>query len=304
MYSKHFQLTDQPFGLTPNTNFYCNLSTHENALNTLFYGLKSGEGFITVTGEVGTGKTLLCRKLLNALDEPFITAYLPNPDLTPIMLKKALLKELGVDTKTLNDLSIINDTINETLLQLHQNGKKIVLIIDESQALPNDTLESVRLLTNLETESEKLLQIVLFGQPELNDRLNEHHFRQLKQRITFSYELAPLSKSDTEAYIFHRLNIAGYNRGRLFSKRSVSMLHKKSKGTPRLINIYCHKAMLSAYGKGKSTVSKKDMFYAIKDSDPKSTGTGRFQSSVLMPALFVIASIVLFICYQHHIGKL
>lgn len=304
MYLEHFNIIEQPFTLTPNTEFYCNLNTHENALNTLFYGLRSGEGFIKVTGEVGSGKTLLCRKLLNGLEKPFVTAYVPNPDLTPITLKKSLIKELGENISPDADITAINDIITETLLKLHKDHQKVVLIIDEAQALPDETLEAVRLLTNLETESDKLLQIVLFGQPELDVRLNEYKFRQLKQRITFSYQLTSLTKEDTSAYVFHRLSIAGFRKGTLFSRPALDLLYKKSRGTPRLINILCHKAMLSAYGRGQYTIDKNAMKAAIRDTETTSS-LEKTSTKTWFISGFAITGVILFIyCYQHFLGSL
>lgn len=264
MYLEHFKIKEQPFQLTPNTNYYCGLLTHESALNVLTVGLKNGEGFIKVTGEVGSGKTLVCRKLLNTLKDPFVTAYIPNPDLTPTQLRLAIAQELGLESQA--DENKLREALTNKLLAFNAAGKRVVLIIDEAQALSDACLETVRLLTNLETETEKLLHIVLFGQPELNLRLDRPEFRQLKQRITFSFELTALSKEDLDAYVFHRLSIAGYRQGQLFSKPALNLLYEHSKGTPRIINVLCHKAMISAFGKGQHTIDKKTMKAAISDS--------------------------------------
>lgn len=293
MYLEHFKIKEQPFKLTPNTNFYCGLLTHESALNVLLVGLQNGEGFIKVTGEVGSGKTLVCRKLLNSLTDPFITAYILNPDLTPNELRYAIAKELGVDTQ--QNSSDLREGLTQKLMELNTQEKRVVLIIDEAQALSDQCLETVRLLTNLETETEKLLHIVLFGQPELDSKINSHEFRQLKQRITFSFELTPLSKEDLDAYVFHRLSIAGYRKGQLFSKSALSLLYQYSGGTPRVINIICHKAMLSAFGKGKHTVNKKVMKAAIEDTKKDVKSSKPIFYHITIAALLCAISVILYL---------
>jgi MSHA biogenesis protein MshM len=266
MYLEHFYLENLPFTLTPNTRFYCDLPNHQATLNVLLFSLKSREGFIKIVGEVGSGKTLLCRKLLNGLADDFITAYIPNPDLNPNGLRKALALELGITIPRPCDQNDLLTLINKKLTALHAEGKHAVFVIDEAQALPDQSLETLRLLSNLETESEKLLQIVLFGQPELNAKLAQHSLRQLNQRITFSYYLNPLSRNDLDSYISHRLAVAGHTKDDLFHKKAKDMLYQSSQGIPRIINILSHKALLVAYGRGHRNVSTKDMLAAIKDS--------------------------------------
>ncbi len=266
MYLEYFKFNELPFGLTPNVGFFCQLKGHQEALNVLLFSLKNGEGFIKIIGEVGLGKTLLCRKLLNSLGEGYVTAYIPNPDLNPLELRKAIARELGVELNSMQDQHELLGLLNAKLLELNHAGKRIVLVIDEAQALPIESLEAVRLLTNLETEKAKLLQVVLFGQPELDRHLNNPLLRQLKQRITFSYYLPLLSPEDMDTYIFHRLAIAGYSSGSLFSKKARKRLYKASKGVPRIINILSHKALLLAYGAGEKIVSPKMMKLAIRDT--------------------------------------
>lgn len=289
MYLEYFKFTELPFGLTPNLGFFCQLKGHQEALNVLLFSLKSGEGFIKIIGEVGLGKTLLCRKLLNSLDDNFVTAYIPNPDLNSLDLRKAIARELGIDFTNSQDQHEILSLLNAKLLELHQAGKRIVVIIDEAQALPLDSLEAVRLLTNLETEKTKLLQVVLFGQPELDRHLNTPNLRQLKQRITFSYYLPLLSYDDMDTYLFHRLAIAGHTTGSLFSKKARKLLYKASKGVPRLINVLSHKALLLAYGSGKSQITPKMIKFAIRDTDIGST--------IKKKILFWTATIVGFIAF-------
>ncbi|MGL4888722.1 MAG: MSHA fimbrial biogenesis protein MshM, partial [Aeromonas veronii] len=211
MYLTHFGLQEAPFSLTPNTGFYYGLPPHEEALQVLNWALAQGEGFIKVTGEVGTGKTLLCRKLLSELGSearPVRLAWLPNPHLTPAELRIALALELGLAVRDQSELDL-TDRIHRHLISLHQQGSRVVVLIDEAQALPDETLEAIRLFGNLETESSKLLQIVLFGQPELDARLAKPHLRQLRQRIGFSYCLRPLRFDETRAYLEHRLQVSG-----------------------------------------------------------------------------------------------
>ena len=205
MYLQHYSLSEPPFTLTPDTDFFFNYSSHQQALNVLLVALQGGEGFIKVTGEVGTGKTLVCRQLLNLLEENYVTAYIPNPCLNPTALRMALAEELGLEFARNIGQHRLLKLITERLLELHRNDKQVVLLLDEAQAIPDDSLEALRLLTNLETEKRKLLQVVLFGQPELDVRLAQRNFRQLKQRIVFSYQLHPLTRRALGEYVRHRL---------------------------------------------------------------------------------------------------
>ncbi|OGT45853.1 MAG: AAA family ATPase [Gammaproteobacteria bacterium RIFCSPHIGHO2_12_FULL_41_20] len=267
MYQEFFQLKMLPFSLTPNPNFFCQLKGHQEAFTTLQFCIHSGEGFIKIIGEVGSGKTLLCRKLLDSLDDTYVTAYIPNPDLTPVELRKAFARELGLDPVRWQDQHELLTAIYQHLITLHASGKKVVLLIDEAQALSDDSLETVRLLTNLETESTKLLQVVLFGQPELNKRLHDPSFRQLKQRITFSYILPLMSREDLDFYLHHRLSVAGYTQGNLFTKKARNLMYKASEGIPRIVNILSHKALLAAYGKGDKLIDHKLMRLAVQDTE-------------------------------------
>lgn len=267
MYLDHFGLKEMPFSLSPNTQYFCNLPGHQAAFNVLQFALRSGETLIKITGEVGSGKTLLCRKLMNSIDKSFVMAYIPNPDLSPSGIRKAVARELGIElSEDMSDDTIL-EALTEELINLRRQGRYVVLLIDEAQALSDESLEALRLLTNIETESQKLLQIILFGQPELDQRLNSYKFRQLKQRITFSHSLNPIDRKDLEAYIVHRLMIAGHSQGgTIFSKKAYNKLYKASSGIPRLINILCHKAMLVSYGRGDYQVDHQAMSDAIHDT--------------------------------------
>ncbi len=267
MYLDHFKFNELPFSLTPNVGFFCRLNGHQEALDTILFSLRSGEGFIKIVGEVGSGKTLLCRKLLDNLEEDFVTAYIPNPDLTPIELRRAFARELGVDPSLLHDQHELLTVINNHLFQLHIQGKRVVLLLDEAQALSEESLEALRLLTNLETKTAKLLQVVLFGQPELDEKINLPHLRQLKQRISFSYYLPQMSRDDLDTYLFHRLAVAGNSYAALFTKKARDLLYRKSLGIPRLVNILSHKALLIAYGRGEEKINHKIMRIAIQDTE-------------------------------------
>ena len=263
MYQTFFQLENLPFNLTPNPDFFCQLKGYQEALETLLFCIKSGEGFIKIIGEVGSGKTLLCRKLLHSLDHNYVTAFLPNPDLSPLELRKALARELGLDPTQWHDQHELLTGINQHLIKLHAAGKNVVLIIDEAQALSDESLETIRLITNLETEQDKLLQVILFGQPELDDRINTRQFRQLKQRISYSYHLPLLSRKDLDIYLNHRLAIAGYTHGNLFTKRAKNLLYRSSGGIPRLVNILSHKALLLACSRGNRIINRKTIREAV-----------------------------------------
>jgi MSHA biogenesis protein MshM len=268
MYAAHYGLQTLPFGITPDTQFFFPHSSYQEALNTLLIATRSGEGFLKVVGEVGTGKTLLCRKFLNALEaEGFATAYIPNPYLEPMTLLLAIADELGVTYPEQVNQHQLLKLLTERLIATHTEGKRVVLCLDEAQAMPTESLEALRLLTNLETESRKLIQVVLFGQPELDTRLNEPSIRQLKQRITFTSTLGTLNLHDTEYYLAHRLGISGYRGPRLFARSAVKLLHHASRGVPRLINILAHKALMAGYGEGARYITDKYVNLAIADTE-------------------------------------
>lgn len=267
MYLEFFGMRELPFTLTPNTDFFFDLDGHHQAFDVIQLALETGEGFIKITGEVGTGKTLLCRRLLNKLNDPYVTAYIPNPFLTPDGLMLALAEELDLPIAIEMGRHNILGQINARLVSLKQKGKKVVFLLDEAQAMPEESIEALRLLTNLETESEKLLQIVLFGQPELNDLLSRDSLRQLKQRITLSFVLPVLTRDEVTNYINHRLSKAGFPGVDLFSSKALEDIYKASAGIPRLINILSHKALLVAYGRGDTRVSHLHVARAIEDTE-------------------------------------
>jgi MSHA biogenesis protein MshM len=255
-----------PFGITPDTSFAYACTSHQEALNTLLVAVRNGEGFIKIVGEVGTGKTLLCRRFLATLDASHVTAYIPNPYLEPRTLLFALAEELGVAVPRDADQHRLLKSLNHALLDFARQGRTVVLCLDEAQAMPIETLEALRLLTNFETEKRKLLQVVLFGQPELDDRLEQEAVRQLRQRITFQYRLAALDRAEVEQYVAHRLRVAGYRGNRMFTVPATRALHRMSRGVPRLVNIVAHKAMLLAYGEGLQQVLPRHVRSAALDT--------------------------------------
>ncbi len=266
MYKAHFALRERPFGITPDTSFAYACNTHQEALNTLLVAVKNGEGFIKITGEVGTGKTLLCRRFLATLDQNHVSAYIPNPYLEPRTLLFALAEELRVALPKDADQHQLLKSLTRALLDFARQGKTVVVCLDEAQAMPIETLESLRLLTNLETEKRKLLQVVLFGQPELDQKLQGESVRQLRQRITFQYKLTALSRDELDHYLAHRLRVAGYRGNRLFTKPAARVVHRLSGGVPRLINIVAHKALLLTYGEGMQQVLPRHAREAAVDT--------------------------------------
>ena len=272
MYLQHFRLKEFPFGITPDTSFFFSSAASQQALNTLLLAARSGEGFIKIVGEVGTGKTLLCRQLLLNVGSEFQTAYILNPYLTPIGLFQELADELGADTEALNGAAeslrwhLLLKALNRRLLHLASENKRVLLCLDEVQSMPIETLEALRLLTNLETEKRKLLQVVIFGQPELDAKLAHESIRQLKQRITFDCRLEPLAGSELARYVNHRMSVAGYDGAPVFSSLALKILQWRSGGLPRLVNICAHKALMCAYGRGKLSVGLREMSAAIADT--------------------------------------
>jgi MSHA biogenesis protein MshM len=275
MYKQHFGLRELPFSITPDTSFFFACAAYQEALNTLLIAARNGEGFIKISGEVGTGKTLLCRKFLASLGSEFVSAYIPNPYLEPRALLLALVDELGVKLEQDVEQHQLMKALTLALLDYARQNKRVLVCLDEAQAMPLETLEALRLLTNLETEKRKLLQVVLFGQPELDARLDQPSVRQLKQRITFQYHLGVLTPDDTDFYVGHRLTVAGYSGGRLFTRGAVRKLYKASGGVPRLINIIAHKSLMAAFGEGAAQVEKRHVSTACDDTPAAQQGGWR-----------------------------
>jgi MSHA biogenesis protein MshM len=272
MYLKHFGLQAAPFALTPDTAFAFSSRAQREALDTLVLAVDGGEGFIKISGEVGTGKTLLCRRFLSRAAS-YRTAYIPNPCLSPRSLLLEIARELKVRVADVNSDSDILQALNRALLRLAARGSHAVVCLDEAQAMPVETLEALRLLSNLETEKRKLVQVVLFGQPELDRKLAREDLRQLRTRIGFHYELSALSAAETEVYLAHRLRVAGHRGGPLFPAEVARRLHHHARGVPRLVNIIAHKSLLLAYGQGCAQVTPRQLRTAVKDT-PQAGGAG------------------------------
>ncbi len=256
MYLSYFGLTENPFALTPDPRFLFLSQRHREALAHLLFGIGEKGGFMLLTGEVGTGKTTLCRSLLEQVPEGVEVALVLNPKQTSLELVASICDELKVSYPTpAQSLKVLIDHLNRHLLDIHAEGRRTVVIIDEAQNLSIDVLEQVRLLTNLETTTRKLLQILLIGQPELQGMMAKPELRQLGQRVTARYHLTPLDRDETVAYIEHRLEVAGCNRP-LFTKGTLRLIHRLSGGIPRLINTICDRALLGAYGRKRTMVDR------------------------------------------------
>lgn len=264
VYLEFYGLTEPPFNITPNPRFLFYSAKHREAFNHLLYGIRERKGFVQLTGEVGAGKTTLCRALLDELGDHYATALILNPVLEPEQLTKAIAMEFGLDVKGKDRLETLA-TINHFLLEQLENGKDCVLIIDEAQDLTNELLEQVRLLSNIETEDRKLLQIVLMGQPELRDRLNDHRLRQLRQRITVRYHLRPLRPREVGQYIQHRLQVSGANGAPYFTSGALWRIHRYSQGIPRLINAVCDKCLLAGFVQQREQIDYRMVGLAIRE---------------------------------------
>lgn len=246
MYCKFYGLKERPFNVTSDPDFFYLSAKHKEALAHLHYGVSQRKGIIVLTGEIGTGKTTICRFFINQLEKNVKTALILNPHFSEIQLLDAIVRDFGIKTSSKVRLGLIRE-LNAFLLNESSLGNNIVLIIDEAQNLKPAVLEQVRLLSNLETEKEKLLQVILVGQPELNTRLNLYELRQLRQRIMVRYHILPLERKEIREYIEHRLNFAGLNSGIEFSDEAISAITDFSCGTPRLINMICDRALLAGF---------------------------------------------------------
>lgn len=267
IYLKHFGLEKAPFSLTADPHFYIDFIPHKEALEVITTALSFGESILKITGEVGTGKTLLCNKLQQELSEQYHICNIDNAYLSAHELRCLLANKIGIDKAGSDEQFLLTEKIKNRLLALQSEGKKVLVLVDEAQALPDATLEALRLFSNLETDTDKLLQVVLFGQPELDMRLADPKLRQLRQRITFSYQLRALSEKEIEHYISARLTQAGYRGARLFNSRVCRKISQASRGIPRLINILAHKVLMLSYGEQHYKITNKFVKEAIADTE-------------------------------------
>jgi type II secretory pathway predicted ATPase ExeA len=264
MYQNFFGLHEKPFSIAPDPRYLYMTDQHREALAHLLFGIGDEGGFILLTGDIGTGKTTICRSLLNQLPDNADIAFIVNPRLSVNELLQSICDELGIDYTDSSSIKLLVDKLNQFLLEGYASGRNTILIIDEAQNLADEVLEQLRLLTNLETSEKKLLQLILLGQPELNDKLAQDNLRQLAQRVTARFHLQPLSAEETTAYIKHRLHIAGF-RGELFSRAALKHIHSESRGVPRLVNVICDRSMLGAYTKDSIEVEYPIVLEACKE---------------------------------------
>ena len=304
MYKNFFGFKERPFKLVPDPAYLFLSRSHEEAMAHLTYAMKQGDGFVEITGEVGTGKTTICRAFLESLDENTEAAYIFNPKLDSIQLIKAVNDEFGISSDADNIKDLI-DTLNSFLIEKRAEGKNVILLIDEAQGLNKEVLEQLRLLSNLETTNHKLLQIILVGQPELGEKLDSRELRQLSQRITLSCRLIPLNYREVKEYIQHRINIASRKQGIKFARAAYRYIYKYSRGIPRSINIVCGRALLTAFGLDQQRITGKIIRTSIKElagrGDMKRYGLRDGKKAIL---LFSVLCLSLFMILFYRPGFL
>jgi len=284
MYEKFYGFKEKPFNITPDPKFLYFSETHKEALAYLRYAIKEGTGFSVITGEVGTGKTTLVHALLNEIDGTVRTAYIFNPVMAPEDFLNYICEDLGLKSGGVKSHGQNLASLHNFLLSCYTENKRVFLIIDEAQSLDTKLLEEVRLLTNLETSTNKLLHVILLGQPELNKTLSDERFRALKQRITIRFNLRTLNLADTKEYILHRLKKAGARNLSLFNESAIKEIYKYSTGIPRVINIVCDNALVTGYSKEQRRIGKPIIEEVIKDLE----GPGATKKRRLLPTLLLI----------------
>ena len=270
MYYEHFGLQRAPFGITPDTQLFYTGGKRGDMLDALLYAITHGEGIVKVVGEVGSGKTMLCRMLQTRLPKTVDVVYLSNPRIDSGDVIFAIATELHIPLQTNSSRLQVQHAVQELLLARHAENRRVVVFVEEAQGMPLDTLEEIRLLTNLETEREKLLQIVLFGQPELDVHLSDPRIRQLRERITHSFNLDPLAAGMITEYVGHRLRAAGHPNGDVFESNALRLLVQVSQGLMRRVNVMADKALLAAFADGQARVTYRHMVAALRDSEYKS----------------------------------
>ncbi|MCF8052484.1 MAG: AAA family ATPase [Desulfobacterales bacterium] len=297
MYERYFKFKERPFRLVPDPAYLYLSRSHQEAMAHLVYTVEAGDGFVALTGEVGTGKTTLCRAFLAQLKAGTEVAYILNPPTDPVDLMRAVNRDFGLPADS-GDLQDLIHCLNSFLIEKKRQGKNVLLIIDEAQNLNRHVLEQIRLLSNLETTRNKLLQIILVGQPELNNTLQSNQLRQLRQRITLQCQLEPLSLSETGAYIRHRLAVASKNGHRLFSNGAIRRIFRFSDGIPRLINMACDRGLLAAFSEGRKIVSAGIARKAIREfkktADPTFNRWKFWSAALAAGAVLFMAAMLLY----------
>ena len=292
MYQEHFGLARPPFKITPDTSLFFEGSQRGAALDALIYAINSGEGIIKVVGEVGSGKTMLCRMLEVRLSSDVDVIYIANPSLSPDNILHVIAHELRLDVNDQMSKVNVMQQIQAYLLEKHANNRQVVLFVEEAQSMPIETLEEIRLLSNLETDENKLLQMVLFGQPELDEKLSAPHIRQLKERITHSFNLSPFPPDDTLRYLNFRLRAVGYKGPDVFNKKTAGVVKKYSDGLTRRINIIADKSLLAAFSEGSHTVTSSHIKSAAQDSEFKSAIDSKKLLWLSVGAALMIAALI------------
>ena len=285
MYEKFYGFKEKPFNITPDPRFVYFSETHKEALAHLTYAIREGKGFSVITGEVGTGKTTLVHTLLNKIDGTVRTAYIFNPVMNPEDFLNYICEDLGLKSDGVRSRGQNLASLHNFLLNCYTNNERVFLIVDEAQSLDTKLLEEVRLLTNLETPTNKLLHVILLGQPELNRSLSDERFRALKQRVTIRYNLSTLNLADTKEYILHRLKKAGARNLSVFDENAIKKIYTYSKGIPRVINIVCDNALITGFAQGRRRIGKPIIQEVTKDME----GSGAIKEKrSLLPVLLLI----------------
>jgi len=294
MYENHFNLQERPFRNIPDTKMFFDDSDRGEILRALCYAIDSGEGIIKVVGEVGSGKTMLCRKLNEVLPENVKVVFLANPSLEPEYILHAVAKELGIRVSLKSNRLSVQQSLQKFLVKQHQQGNRVIVLIEEAQCMPPRTLEEIRLMSNLETEKHKLLQLVLFGQPELDEILDRGDLRQFNERISYALYLKPFSLDDVTHYLHHRLTTAGYDGPALFNTDVIKQIYKFSKGSLRRINLLADKILLAAYTNNEKKITLKHARLAIEDSKYIDQVKKTLPYQYIVPAGITVVAILFF----------
>lgn len=271
MYCAYYGLKEKPFNVTSDPGFFFLSRRHKEALSHLLYGVSQRKGIIVLTGEIGTGKTTLCRFFLNQVSPDVKTAFILNPDFSQLQLLESIVRDFGISPKKSSRLGMVWE-LNKFLLSESESGNNIVLILDEAQNLKPGQLEQIRLLSNLETEKDKLLQVILVGQPELNQKLNLHDLRQLRQRIMVRFHITPLELDEVKSYIAHRLKIAEAKRVPEFMDEAIALIWNFSSGVPRVINMLCDRSLLAGFVAGTHIIDSNIVYKCIEELKPYCVG--------------------------------